>query len=888
MPLDAVPLVTRDQLARTTALTALDRTLLVEAGAGSGKTSVLAGRVVMLLASGHAPGDIAAISFTEFSASELRERIVGFVDALLRNDVPPDLLPAFPAGKPTEAQLTGLAKARASLDSICCLTIHGFCRMLLTPYPVEARIDPGATMLDQAGTDLLLEDVYMAWLRTRLSGQQKLDDLFAALYLADQKATDALLRNLTEKLLEHRSAEVAPRSSVDGEMRALRDAAEAFRAFLVQECPDNCSLDAASFADQLEAILAGAPPTEANVALALPYMVRLAVPACCAIKEGAAFGKNLSTRKAWREASGGGKATQAAADCLHDRAQQLYEACHDAHSALRAAAASCLLHLLAVEAHAIIVSYAKAKQKAAVLDFGDLLEKVRILLAENDEIRRALGVRHPMVLVDEFQDTDPGQLEIFWRLCSDPPTGNLAAEWTQWVPRPGALFLVGDPKQAIYRFRGADLAAYLKARALMQAHDPDCILPIYRNFRSRAGILNWVNDQFEACFSVPGQAAFARLETDVADSLGFPAVSALSFNLEGLKADTVRDLEAERVAELCSLIVGNVQVRDRKGGRRPCAASDIALLAPAGTELWRYERALEDKGLSVATQAGKGFFRRQEIQDLIALTRTLADHRDRLALGALLRGPLVGLTDQQLLDAVAEQIEEGQSLPQLSLDLKPEKISDPLLKEILWKLNNLARKRRSITPHIMLCEAVEELNVRSILRQRGDRVAERALANLDLFLEMARPYHVRGLRAFSDAMRTQWEEARKAQDGRPDVGQFSISLVTMHSAKGLEWGVVIPVNTAGKAVDMVKVAYRQGTQSPAHGRLRLSSRGMPGCGGLGTSGAEVRAAEAVVCRGHPSPRPVPDAALRQRHVHRGNLVQAGSLPARRSSRIRAR
>ncbi|MCO6415853.1 UvrD-helicase domain-containing protein [Siccirubricoccus sp. KC 17139] len=811
MPLDAVPLAIRDQLARTTALTALDRTLLVEAGAGSGKTSVLAGRVVMLLASGRAPGDIAAISFTEFSASELRERIVGFVDALLTETMPLDLLPAFPGGKPSEEQLARLAEARAALDSLCCLTIHGFCRTLLTPYPVEARIDPGAAMLDQADTDLLFEDVYMSWLRERLSGDDKPGDLFATLYLADQKATDALLRDLTEKLLEHRSAGVARRDPVGAEMQALLDAAAAFRGFLVAECPGNCSPDAALFADQLEATLAGAPPAAASEALTLPWMIRLAVPECCAIEKGTAFGKNLSSKKAWLAACGGGKAMQAEAERLHGRAQELYEACRGAHTALRAAAAGRLLHLLASEARTIIASYSEAKQKAAVLDFGDLLEKARLLLAGNDEVRRALGQRHPVVLVDEFQDTDPEQLEIFWRLCSDPPAGNPGAEWTQWVPRPGALFLVGDPKQAIYRFRGADLAAYLQARNLMRDHDKDCVLPIFRNFRSRAEILNWVNEQFEACFSVEGQAEFARLETDVADTLGFPAVSALPFDLEGLKADGIRDLEADRVAELCSLVVGNVQVRDRKGGLRPCKASDIALLAPAGTDLWRYERALEEKGLSVATQAGKGFFRRQEIQDLIALTRTLADHRDRLALGALLRGPLVGLTDQQLLDAVAEQTEPGQDPPQLSVDLGSgpnlEKISNPLLKEILGKLNSLAKKRRSVTPHIMLCEAVEYLNVRSILRQRGDRVAERALANLDLFLEMARPYDVRGLRAFSDAMRTQWEEARKAQDGRPDAGEFSISLVTMHSAKGLEWGVVIPVNTAGKAMDMVRVAY---------------------------------------------------------------------------------
>ena len=104
---------------------------------------------------------------------------------------------------------------------------------------------------------------------------------------------------------------------------------------------------------------------------------------------------------------------------------------------------------------------------------------------------------------------------------------------------------------------------------------------------------------------------------------------------------------------MCSRMIGRVPVYDHATREmRPCRAGDIALLAPTGTDLWRYEEALEERGIPVATQAGKGLFRRQEIQDLIAMTRVLADGRDTLALGSLLRGPLVGLTEEHLLDVV--------------------------------------------------------------------------------------------------------------------------------------------------------------------------------------------------------------------------------------------
>src|SRR5713226_4777634 len=135
----------------------------------------------------------------------------------------------------------------------------------------------------------------------------------------------------------------------------------------------------------------------------------------------------------------------------------------------------------------------------------------------------------------------------------------------------------------------------------------------------------------------------------------------------------LRDAEAECVADVCSRLVGNVMVRDDEGkpGTRPCRPGDIALLAPTGTDLWRFEQALEDRGISVSTQAGKGFFRRQEVQDLIALTRTLADSRDTLALGALLRGPVVGLTEGELLD-IADALPADASRPDRlpNLDLR--------------------------------------------------------------------------------------------------------------------------------------------------------------------------------------------------------------------------
>jgi exodeoxyribonuclease-5 len=807
---DMVPI--DDAAARVEALTAISRTMLVEAGAGTGKTSVLAGRVVTLLAAGRDPGSIAAISFTEFSAAELRERIAAFVDAAIAAAkpgmvLPADLLPAFPAGQPTPEQAANLRRARDGLDRLSGMTIHGFCQTLLTPYPVEANIDPGATVIDREASDLLFEETWKVWLRERLAGPGRPGDVFVALFMADEKETRQLVKDCADHIRKNRGAAVEECPPLVGELDRLRDAARRFREFLTAESANRCPQKIADTVAGLEGLLAS-PPSGGD-AVMLPWALGLHCPQACAIK-GDKFTApiKISSGAMWK-AAGGSAISRPEADRLNVAATALYVAARDAYDALRDAAAGRALHLLAAEAETVVARYDGAKREAALIDFDDLLEKTRRLLGSSPAVRAALGRRYPTVLVDEFQDTDPKQMEILWRLCGEPPDGGDAAPWQEWRIRPGSLFLVADPKQSLYRFRGGDLPTYQRAAELLSASGSAATVHITRNFRSRAPILHWVNGRFAPVFTgVDGQAARSDLTPHAEDTLDAPAVCRLEIGEEERTSGRLkRDIEAELVAQACTRLIGSFMVRDRNGDLHPCEASDIALLTPTSTDLWRYERALEDAGLSVAAQAGKGFFRRQEVQDLIALARTLADDRDRLALGALLRGPLVGLPDSVLLDAVEAQpvLPPGQE-PRLHIGMEPASIPDPTMRSAIERLAALRTKRRTATPHMLLGWAIEQLQVRPKLRQRGGRVAERALANVDLFLDMARAYDVRGLKAFADAMRGQWEEATRTQDARPDADRQSVNLMTIHSAKGLEWAVVILVNLSGTIYAPIDVA----------------------------------------------------------------------------------
>ena len=214
--------------------------------------------------------------------------------------------------------------------------------------------------------------------------------------------------------------------------------------------------------------------------------------------------------------------------------------------------------------------------------------------------------------------------------------------------------------------------------------------------------------------------------------------------------------------------------------------------------------------MPVASQAGKGFFGRQEVQDLIALSRAIADRRDTLAFGALLRGPLVGLSEEEIADAIAALLAREDGPPtRLHLWTDRSTITHPILGRTLEVLQNLARKARTTTPYQILAEAIEELNIRPILRTRYRLAPERALANAELFLEMARAYDGRGLTAFALAMRRNWNDTEAQVEGRPDAEADSVPIMTMHLAKGLEWPIVIPINSPTELYDDTSFLHRR-------------------------------------------------------------------------------
>jgi ATP-dependent exoDNAse (exonuclease V) beta subunit len=776
-----------DREQRLRVLTDLDTTLLVEAAAGTGKTSLIAGRVAMMLARGTPPSQIAAITFTELAAGELALRIRGYVASLLAGVIPDVLRDALPTGLNAQ-QRTNLISAGEHLDEIITSTIHGFCQEIIRSYAIETELDPGSRVMDAPGSDAMFETVFRGWLTDRLSGKVGADDPIVVLSQHDPLRVVGLVKDLADLKRHHPKAgtgraDFNRRIDVD-----LIDAIDAFVRWFSGNADENLTARLLDDLGTLSAFYFECFKTEPT----FRELWRLGQPPRVDAMEKRSYNLGSYRRKtAWVKKYGVSRG-----EVLNREAEAHFANVERTYRELLGQIADGLVSALSTALDDVIAAYALRKQEAAVLDFDDLLTMAHDLVRQHEPIRVALGRRFQHLFVDEFQDTDRIQAAIIFSIAAEVAPQH----WQDARLRRGSLFLVGDPKQAIYRFRGADIKAYNEARSTIAAQTDGAVVEITANFRSQERIIEHVNSCFEPVLQSEGQPGYVRLTAtlDRAEH-GLPPAAKVTVALpKDPSADSQRDEEAAIVARICRQLVGSIRVKRADGSITPLTAGDIGLLTPTRTDLWRFERALEAEGLSVASQAGKTLFLQQETQDILALLRTLADARDTIAFGAFMRGPMVGLTDEELLD-IAEQVRgagDGERPATFNLRTPLDRISHPIAKAVLAVLQDLRRRAARTTPRVLLSEAIERLHLRVVLAARHGSRSARALANLDALIEMARPYNVSGLRAFVRSVQSDWQVRAPRAEGRIDASNEAVEIVTIHSSKGLEWPVVIPINTS--------------------------------------------------------------------------------------------
>lgn len=790
---------------RRIAMTDFTSVLLVEAAAGTGKTSLMAGRIAMMLASGHMPAEIAAITFTELAAGELARRIRETVDALLQDEIPPFLKPALP-GQLTEAQRASLARARSRLDDLTATTIHGFCQAILHTHGVQAGLDPGARVVDAPVADALFLSELSAWFSRHLAADGHADDPIVVLAREIPLKVVRLIRELAILRREHPDAVPRPPAADARPDIAFVQAVDDFDRW-------HASAEQTDWAHAIARELRKLRTRYADTFVTSPAFAELWK--LCDAGGSRLFDKEALELIPYHEAAERFGAYRE--ETGSDDAIAHYNIVCGAWSELVGHIASSLVCTLSTSLEQLLRSYRDRKRAAAVLDFDDLLLHVRSLVRSQEEVRQAIAGQYKFILIDEFQDTDRAQNEILFSIAAMPEH---QGSWQKAKLRPGSLFLVGDPKQGIYRFRGADIESYQDCRELIRAQDEGAILEITANFRSQSAVIKHINRCFEPVFAKPSQPQYVSLAPTIAD-FTYPVSCVTRFTVqirsEGrIYAEMFREAEAQRVAEICERLIGNVMIPRADGSQSPLRPGDIALLSPGHTGLWQYERALERRRLAVSSQAGRSLMLRQETQDILALLRVLADSSDVLAFGALMRGPLVGLSEQELLDITAAlPTDKSGQATYFTVRTDPDLIQHALAKSIVRELQALRKLASLCTPSFILATVVERLNVRVIIAARHSNRNARALANLDALIERARRYAVSGLQAFVRDLQADWDNKSQARvsEGRIDAADDAIEIVTIHSAKGLEWPVVIPINSTTELYRGDQFVHRQSDNS---------------------------------------------------------------------------
>jgi ATP-dependent helicase/nuclease subunit A len=607
-----------DEPARDRIANDLDTTFLVEAGAGSGKTKSLVDRMIALLASGRAGIDtLAAVTFTRKAAAELRGRFQVALEKARLDERDPAVSARL------EAALTGLERSFVG-------TIHSFCARLLRERPIEAGLDPDFRELEDHEDRVLLEacwDEYQA--KARLDNEAALRGLDAAgLEPSDLEAAFMTLSGFPE--VEPVGGRADP-PDLDPARRALEKLLDRAHALVPEERPERGR-------DALQSVLVRCFRRRRNIGFADPRRLMETLEL---------FDKKLAvTKNRWAAKEDAEKMLAAA---------ERFQADH-AVPALRAWREFRHGRALAYLRPALAFAAARRRSEAR-LSFQDQLVLAAELLRENPEVRSYFRKRFHPVLVDEFQDTDPIQAEILFLLAGE--RDDAERDWTKLRPGPGSLFLVGDPKQSIYRFRRADIDIYNKVKELVVASGGE-VLELSANFRSLGPIADWVNPLFD-----PGRGGLFPAEAD-AHQAGFMRLVAVrgpgTAPLRGVRRSTVpavprhakepiAALDSRRLADFVAwALEGRLALDDGRGGARPAEPGDFLVLFRYKDRMNIYARRLEERKIPYEIAGSDAFAANGEIREVLTLMRALGDPDDPVATVAVLRGLFFGVSDQELLE----------------------------------------------------------------------------------------------------------------------------------------------------------------------------------------------------------------------------------------------
>jgi ATP-dependent helicase/nuclease subunit A len=741
-----------DETARRRIKTDLDTTLFVEAGAGAGKTSALTSRIIALVLSGIPITAIAAITFTEKAAADLRRRIR---QALSTQPEP-------------EAQ-----RALEEIDAAAIGTLHAFAGRILREFPVDVGLPPSFSVLDEVGSDLAFETRWTEYLEELFS-----DDDRGQLVLyadADQLGTRGL-RDIAVGFGQNWDL-VAERVALDVEAPTIPN-----WQHVAHQLTEVCAAASPPDGDTLGPIvgeiggfarLLGEADDEFA---ALQLLHGYKFPAV----------NNRGSQPNWKKHPAGVEGLFALRESLSALKTDIERVRDQFRTAWQPT--------IGAELGTFTLDAAHERRRTGELEFHDLLVLARDLVRDNPAIRHLLHNRYQRLMLDEFQDTDPIQLELAVWLAADPEA-TAPADWRQVTPIPGRLFFVGDPKQSIYRFRRADIAQFLNARDQVGAH----LATLSTNFRSTPEVLNWVNGVFGTLIieSEGEQPAYTPLDA-YHDDAGTVTLLGTDAHTDEPDADELRRREAaDVVAALATALRDGWSITEevddvdehgkavRRREQRACRLGDIAILVPARTSLPALQDALLAARIPYQAENASLVYATAEIRHLLLALRSIDDLTDELALVSTLRSPLFGCSDVEL-------YQWKQAGGHWRLDRALPEGVDSAVAESMATLQAIAADRHWLSPSELLQRLIDQCRVFELaLSGSGARDAWRRVR---FIVDQARAWSDAGgwgLRNYLTWTRRQGDDGRYVAEAvLPETDLDAVRIMTIHAAKGLEFPIV--------------------------------------------------------------------------------------------------
>ena len=770
--------VLADQEARDRIRGDLDATLIVEAAAGTGKTTELVHRVMALLEQGKATlARLVAVTFTEKAAGEMKLR--------LRTEI------ERARGRATKEERARLDLALAELEEAHIGTIHGFCAEILRQRPVEARVDPLFEAADEDQQWRVFDEAFERWFQTVLSAPPE-----GVRRVLRRKARDRE-RSGAEDVLRKAGFALVQQRDFDAPWR--RDPFDRNRE--IDRLMDHLASLAALAARALDRSDWGAKSLLEVERFVSELQRREDVRG----RDYDGLEEELRTLARGKFWGWKGRGKWFAKDVSREEALAQRQAAKGALDAFLRKADADLAACLREDLRPLVEAYGARKTRGGRLDFLDLLLLARNLVQKDAAVRRELQQRFTHLLVDEFQDTDPLQAEILLLLAADDPFED---DFTRARPIPGKLFVVGDPKQSIYRFRRADVTLYETTKRKLLAHGAS-LVHLSTSFRSTPSIQAAVNAAFAPRMqgSPDGsQASYVALQAFRDEPPGRPAIIALpvprpysdygkvtNYSIDASLPDAVGAF----VDWLIHKSGWTTTERERPEVQVPLEARHVCLLTrrfvSGGRDLTRdYVRALEARRIPHVLVGGRSFHAREEVVALRNALSAIEWPDDELSVFATLRGPFFALQDDALLTF---RHRFGGPHP---LRHPKEPAHDELTLPVRGALDVLeqlhrGRNRRPIADTVAQLLDATRAHAGVAIWPTG----EQALANLLRVLDQARRFEAAGATSFRAFV--QWLDAEAERGGAAEApvveeGTDGVRIMTVFKAKGLEFPVVILVD----------------------------------------------------------------------------------------------